>query len=88
MSNNGNEAAFPRVTSYEHPDDFDNFRDVRSDGGLSKREWFAGLAMQGMLAGFATETDIPHQHIPVTIASFSVMCADALLAELAKEPAP
>jgi len=47
--------------------------------GLTKREYFAGLAMQGMMANqnlTSTEND--------TIAKWSVDMADALLAELEK----
>lgn len=53
-------------------------------GGLSKREYFAGLAMQGVISntdilktsGMACEKDI---------AQLAIKAADALLAELAKE---
>lgn len=47
--------------------------------GLTKREWFAGLAMQGMIAvpGHVNTT-------AATIATWAVEQADALLAELAK----
>lgn len=47
--------------------------------GLTKREYFAGLALQGMMANqhlTSTEND--------TIARWSVEIADALLAELEK----
>jgi hypothetical protein len=48
--------------------------------GLTKREYFTGLAMQGWIAcqheGFTGEPD--------TIAERSVKCADAVLAELEK----
>ena len=43
--------------------------------GLTKREYFAGLAMQGMAASDLTYEDIAHD---------SVKMADALLAELDK----
>lgn len=45
-------------------------------GGLTKREWFAGLAMQGLLA--SGEIDVG------TVTSWAVGYADALIAELAK----
>lgn len=45
-------------------------------GGLTKREYFAALAMQGLLAGNATHfSDIPEK---------SIMFADEMLAELEK----
>ena len=55
-----------------------------NEGGLardmSKREWFAGMAMQGLLAGNQTpEND-------ETLATWSANAADALLAELATPP--
>lgn len=49
--------------------------------GLTKREYFAGIAMQGWIAcqheGFTGEPD--------SIALRAVKCADALLAELRKQ---
>lgn len=45
--------------------------------GLSKREYFAAMAMQGTLAADAT-----NQYNAETIAKWSVECADALLAAL------
>ena len=44
--------------------------------GLTKREYFAGLAMQGFISAV---TDFGN------LAAFSVMAADALIAELNKE---
>lgn len=52
---------------------FDNqFEDNK---GLTKREYFAGLAMQGMASSDLTYEDIAHD---------AVKMADALLAELNK----
>ena len=53
-------------------------------GGLTKREYFAALAMEGMCSGDqtlgpATESDI------LFVARRSVSMADALIAELNKE---
>jgi hypothetical protein len=47
--------------------------------GLTKREHFAGLALQGILCGDPTERF-------ETAAEYAVKHADALLAELDKEP--
>ena len=68
---NGNNCAFPV---------FDRNGTVNAfEGGLSKREWLAGLAMQGFCANHElTDRDCD------TIARFAVAQADALLAELAK----
>jgi hypothetical protein len=61
---NGKECAFPYAPTYEH--------------GLTKREYFAGLAMQGWIScqhdGFTGDE--------FSIATRAVRCADALLAEL------
>ena len=46
--------------------------------GLTKREHFAGLAMQGMLLDSEIMLDLPD------IAKYSVRTADALLKELGK----
>ena len=52
---------------------------------LTKRELFAAMAMQGMLAQVDAESS-PHTWdvVPETAAAGAVRCADALLAELAK----
>ena len=50
--------------------------------GLTKREFFAGMALQGSLAA-ADEESVLAAHFHATVA---VQCADALLAELNKEP--
>lgn len=82
MSKLGDEPAFPR--------DFNAVAYTAGDGpleltipdpgppGMSKRELFAAMAMQGLCAnsGFNRET----------IEEESIDCANALLAELAKEP--
>jgi hypothetical protein len=51
--------------------------------GLTKREYFAGLAMQGILSGnygvFYGNIDIP---VETEIAKYSIECADELLKQL------
>jgi len=49
--------------------------------GLSKREYFAGQAMMGILADGAAAKYVPRQ-----VAGVALNAADALLNELAKEP--
>jgi len=50
--------------------------------GLNKREYFAGLAMQGYCGGeFTGQSGMPFSDI----AKFAVQLADALLAELSNE---
>ncbi len=49
---------------------------THTDGGLTKREYFAGLAMQGMVMSDLKFEDMAHD---------AVKMADALLAELRKQ---
>ena len=53
------------------------------DQGLTKREYFAGLAMQGLLGSPATINN-KSDKTPQDIASASVFVADALIVELNK----
>lgn len=64
---NANEPAFPRY-----------YGDGTAKDGLTKREWFAGLALQGLFSGMNFSIATPE------IAKMSVEAADALLAELEK----
>ena len=74
MKTEGLQPAFPMPVE----DDRDCHGRLNSGyGGLTKRELFAALAMQGMTS---------NNSIPVElVAAWSVQYADALLAELAKE---
>lgn len=80
---NGNEAAFPRSEMSVLNEGF-----IRHNGrpGLTKREYFAGLAMQGYCAA-GEGTWATHES---RLAELSVKCADALIKELdsseGKEP--
>ena len=53
------------------------------DSGMTKREYFAGQALAGMLAGGFADT-IPHDDIEAgaTATAFACMYADALIAAL------
>lgn len=53
-----------------------------ADRGLTKREYFAAVAMQGLLASDAEGFDDHWSK-----AEYAVLCADALIAELAVEGA-
>lgn len=57
-----------------------------SDGGLTKREYFAGLAMQGLCAnGSWLQKATEHStDVPGAVADAARDIADALLAELEK----
>jgi hypothetical protein len=54
--------------------------EVAGCGGLSKRELFAAMAMQGMCANAVPG----HHHYPPNLAKEAVWQADELLKELAK----
>lgn len=76
-----NESAFPRpkITGPYG-------EDLKVYEGLTKREYFAGLAMQGFLANSFCDTVRPLSFATrEEIASLSVSQADALLKELTNE---
>lgn len=68
---NGKQPAFP----------VDNLEAAFGSQGLSKREWFAGLAMQGMLCNPKNDRDSGD-----TLAEYSIEYADALLKAIESEP--
>ena len=54
--------------------------------GLTKREYFAAMAMQGLLASMTEMASIgAWQEETADKAAYSVVLADALIAELSKE---
>lgn len=69
LENKGNESAFPRLDQ--------DYRDI----GLTKREYFAGLAMQGILSNVSVDAFGGM----LQIAEQCIIVADALIAELNKE---
>ena len=72
MKDNGQEAEFPAIAIGQ-----DNSFYV---SGLTKREHFAAMAMQGILAKHGNKLD----NLGLTVAAYAVDCADALLLELEK----
>lgn len=75
---NPNESAFPVV-------DHISAEDRSVEYGLSKREWFAGMAMIASCAWRSHPAINPlHQKVE-DIANESVALADALIAELSRE---
>lgn len=77
---NKNESAFPTVDYNVGTDNDGNVfvKSVEAKGGLTKREYFAIKALQGLLAN-----SIPgNHHIPDTQVGNAVDYADRLLAEL------
>lgn len=73
---NKNEAAFPITRTAEE----ERKTCTKSTKGLTKREYFAGVAMQGLIAGDGTGT-LPY----LSAAAFAVKYADALIEALNKE---
>lgn len=81
---NGNAPAMPHLMKVGDT--------AKSEGGLTKREYFAGLAMQAMLSNeaalrrFDKWADENLVDPEVLIADAAIQTSDALLAELDKEP--
>jgi len=55
---------------------------VESEDGMSLRDWFAGMALQGWLASFGASAHV--EDIPA-LSGFSYEIADAMIAERSKE---
>jgi len=72
-ANNGNYPAMPQ--------EWEAYVDGMEQTGLTKREYFAGLAMQGLLSAIGS-TKFEHEFQYEDLAMDAVASADALLAEL------
>ena len=72
--NRGDEAAFPRAGA-SYLDDNDVRRYSTPSRGLTVREWFAGMALQGILTTVGTAPDVNRW----AIAMWAFMQADAML---------
>lgn len=72
---NGNEPAYPAM-DFNHRGDGTGQLELRYNG-MTKREFFAAMAMQGYMAHQYT----PHQN-PEEIAEYALKCADALITAL------
>ena len=72
MKINSDQPAFPTDCSTDT-----SYTEIR--GGLTKREWFAGLALQAIIASPDYQSD------EKSLCKMACTYADALLAELAKE---
>lgn len=55
-----------------------------SEAGLTKREYFAAMAMQGMMVNLQPTSDADRPRQLAAFASRAVAASDALLAELEK----
>lgn len=80
---NVDEPAFPSLQTFERfNDDLGKYEDYTLPaGGVTKREYFAGLAMQALVSTYTISRD----EVTIGTAETAVRYADALLAELEKE---
>lgn len=74
--NNADMPAMPNLKKWVSENAYESI----SDGGLTKREYFAGLAMQGLLSGACFESKYHFTDLQTE----AVGIADALLAKLEK----
>lgn len=79
MTNKGKEQAFPLLVQYPNSH-------LNPINGLTKREWLAGMAMNGLLSDSEIVKEIHRneENVYQKIPLFSVQMAEALLAELEK----
>lgn len=72
---NSDKPAYPTLT--------ERGKKIKGDSGITKREWMAGMAMQGLLAGIglnnASHSDMRELHENVTPAAYRI--ADTMLKE-------
>ena len=80
-SNNSEQPAFPTEISFN-----EETKEATIAHGLSKREYFAGLVLQGIISGFSKECKVQGIYIPSDIykamALNSIELADELLKQL------
>ena len=87
MSNNAQQAAFPKQKQILGSGE--DYHEIPGADGLTKREYFAAMAMQGMVANPAimealTSSQLIKGNGAERVAEVSVQYADALLNELSK----
>jgi len=80
--NNGNLPASPQTFAINDVGDVEGSSMYEDSQGLTKREYFAGLAMQGLIT--SDYQDDAEKRSDVQTAILAVKQADALLAELEK----
>jgi hypothetical protein len=81
--------AFPEIKSKSDDPENQNVTDVFSEGGMTIRQYYAGLAMQGICANPDISREIEkagltRDQVHVAYAAGAVRQADALIAELEK----
>lgn len=86
---NPNDPAHPQHGWSKDPETLER---MKNQGGLTKREYIAAMAMQGICANGAIEKQAPFykDSTPQSadISLWAIEQADALIAELNKEPKP
>jgi hypothetical protein len=87
---NGNEPAFPAHGWSSNPEVLER---MKTQGGMTKREYFAGCVIGPLIASNGFEKQLLDEHIkiedlPKFAAEVAVECADALIAELNKAEEP
>lgn len=78
MKTSGNDLAYPEIKTESDWNDTGAYGNVYSFGGLTKREYFASMAMQGLLSEPAVQTKTHME----CIAHNSVLIADELIKAL------
>lgn len=81
MSNTASDPAFPHTPSRQMRMD-GSYPGASVRGGLSKRELFAAMAMQGQLSFSPRDSAFEKAHQPEDVARVSVSMADALICAL------
>lgn len=82
MNNGG--PAFPEIETDMQTERGADFPRTYSTGGMSRRDYFAAKAMQGLIAADSDNGRFRDEATAHRIAHFSVMVADALIAKLSK----
>jgi hypothetical protein len=81
---NGNDGAFPSMTSYRLKAGESEREKTETIGGLTKREYFAAMAMQGLLSNAEAVTEISKADFG-PLQQYAVRFADALIDALNQE---
>ncbi len=77
------ESAFPITKLVDDPAGLGH--GLLSEPGLTKREYFAGLAMQGLMTTVFVSAEAKPDDVPDSVyAKEAVLMADALIAELSR----
>ena len=81
MKKNDGGAAFPRNGQYELTDDLQIRCVVEEQNGVSRRQWYAGMAMQGLLASEHENYEYKKDSVGLmALAETSFRVADAMIA--------